>query len=453
MANYSASIKLNAVTNLTGVGQKISKSFANINKSAGRANSAMANLRTQTAGLGRGLLVSTGIIAGAAAATFGLVKSIANLGDDLAKTAQKVGIGVIDLQRLRYSMELGGGTAKEMDTALKVFSRTMDEANSGMAEYKEQFDRLGVSVSDADGNLKSSQSVLLEVADRFAILEDGAEKTSIAQQLFGRSGLSMIPMLNKGSAAIKEQGDWLEKHTRLLTEDEARASEELNDRLLGMKKAFSKVTVPIAMKLIPAVTKLTNKMTAFLSDLERHLPVIKKWAKIIGIATGAALAFFGPIIIFNKARALWGILSALKAVITATWGFNAALLASPFTWIVAGVVALGAAVFLIIKHWRVLNDFFENNPFGKVLAFLSPIHQMVKAIAGIIEFVNKKSGKHDSRINLTEEQEMMIEQRRQEMRLDVNMKIDQDGRASVTGAKSNGDLNLGIQSPLMIPSY
>jgi len=363
-------------------------------------------------------------------------------------------------------MELGGGTAKEMDTALKVFSRTMDEANSGMAEYKEQFDRLGVSVSDADGNLKSSQSVLLEVADRFAILEDGAEKTSIAQQLFGRSGLSMIPMLNKGSAAIKEQGDWLEKHTRLLTEDEARASEELNDRLLDMKKAFSKVTVPIAMKLIPAVTKLTNKMTAFLSDLERHLPVIKKWAKIIGIATGAALAFFGPIIIFNKARALWGILSALKAVITATWGFNAALLANPITWIVVGIGAAIAAIVLLIKHWDAVKDAvgrfweFVKPTIMKIGQFifdvlLFPLRNVLKLISKIPKVgdfaKNALSGLDEIESKIFADGEMVAP--KNQTQLDVNMKIDQDGRASVTGAKSDGDLNFNAQMGLMIPAY
>ena len=49
--------------------------------------------------------------------------------------------------------------------------------------------------------MKSTEAVLLQVADVFANLEDGAVKTALAVKLFGKSGMDMIPFLNRGRLA------------------------------------------------------------------------------------------------------------------------------------------------------------------------------------------------------------------------------------------------------------
>ena len=80
----------------------------------------------------------------------------------------------------------------------------MREADQGVATYSDSFNALGLSVRDSEGNLKSNEQVLGEIADRFADMADGATKAALAMEIFGRSGASMINMLNGGSAAIKE---------------------------------------------------------------------------------------------------------------------------------------------------------------------------------------------------------------------------------------------------------
>jgi len=51
------------------------------------------------------------------------------------------------------------------------------------------------------------------------------------------------------------------------------------------------------------------------------------------------------------APAIWG-------AVAATWAFTAALFANPIVWIIAGVVALAASVYLIIKNWSKIKTFF-----------------------------------------------------------------------------------------------
>lgn len=59
------------------------------------------------------------------------------------------------------------------------------------------------------------------------------------------------------------------------------------------------------------------------------------------------------------ASTLWATYSpAIIAAISATWAFTAALLANPITWVIAGVIALAASVYLILKNWKVISAFF-----------------------------------------------------------------------------------------------
>lgn len=74
-------------------------------------------------------------------------------------------------------------------------------AAGGSKEQIEVFSRLGVSVTDAAGQLRPTEDVLLDLADAFAAMPDGAEKSALAVKLFGKSGVELI--LNQGVPASR----------------------------------------------------------------------------------------------------------------------------------------------------------------------------------------------------------------------------------------------------------
>ena len=423
MANYSASVKINGSTNLPKMNQKIVKSFSDLNKRTKNARDSFRKMANQNIAFGRNARVVSAAVAGVAAAFIGLTKSTANYGDDLIKTSEKVGIGVRELQRLRQSARLGGAEIKGFDTGLKIFSRAIDEAGNGMAEYREQFDRLGISLKDTNGQTKDSEQLLFEVADRFAIVEDGAAKASIAQQLFGRSGLDLIPMLNKGSEAIMAQGDELETLGTLMTKEQAEASAQFNDDLLKLNMRLKLLSVSIGVRLMP-------QMNALVNEFRDAIPEFKA--------------------LFGQSGSLEGSMSFLASILKGT------------TILILGVgrgtqivgEAFGNAAFQVEefsrRSWAAISG-----EFGKIVNFWSnkvePIIDSVKKF-GLFGW-KALTGNVKPDMTVSQDIEAQIATQRQRMGLDVNMKIDQDGRVRVTGAKSDGDLNLGIQSPLMIPAY
>ena len=150
----------------------------------------------------KGLLAGLGVslsVAGFAA----MIKSAIDAADQLNKLSQKIGISVEALSTLRFAAQLSDVSLETLQKGIKGLSQNIAEANTGVGDGAQVFDALGISVKNADGSMKSTEAVLLQVADVFANLEDGAVKTALAVKVFGKSGMDMIPFLNQGSSGIR----------------------------------------------------------------------------------------------------------------------------------------------------------------------------------------------------------------------------------------------------------
>ena len=93
-----------------------------------------------------------------------------------------------------------------MDTlhhSLIILSRTMSAAKDGGEEQSKAFKKLGVSVKDTKGNLRSAGDVMTDIQAKLSTLPDGAEKTALAMKLLGKSGADMIPFLDMDAEEMK----------------------------------------------------------------------------------------------------------------------------------------------------------------------------------------------------------------------------------------------------------
>src|SRR5262245_47735450 len=136
-----------------------------------------------------GVAIGTGaIVAG--------FKNILDEAENFNKLAQKTGISTEALSRFNFAAKLSDVSTEDLGTGLKKLAVNMSEAAQGSKEQVEVFRALGISVKDAAGNLRSTDDVLRDVSDRFSRFKDGPEKAAIAVALFGRSGDTLIPLLN-----------------------------------------------------------------------------------------------------------------------------------------------------------------------------------------------------------------------------------------------------------------
>ncbi len=202
----------------------------------------------------------------AAALTVGglieLVRRSIDAADEMNDLAAKTGIATERLSAYQLAANQSGTSLDGVAQGLTKLARNMAQAAVGTGTAATSFKAIGVSVVDANGHLRDSDTVLQEVADRFASYNDGTAKAALAQQIFGRSGADLIPMLNLGSQGLKDSADQAKRLGAILGGDTAREADAFNDKMSALKLGLGAVGTRIAAELLPTL----NSMSAAFMD-------------------------------------------------------------------------------------------------------------------------------------------------------------------------------------------
>lgn len=240
------------------------------------ANDAVAHLESANGRLGAlGTVLSrlgpAGLIAGASIAGIGygltqLILPVAETGEELNKLAQKTGVSVEALSALKYAAELSDVTTEGLTKGLKHLSTALFDTKVKGDEGGAALKALGVAAMDSTGQIRPTEAVLLDLADRFAAMPDGAEKAALAVKLFGKEGLNMIPMLNQGREGLTGMMEEAKRLGLVMSEDAAQASEAFNDNLKRLHAVTEGLQRQIGAAVIPVLADLTERM--FLAKTE-----------------------------------------------------------------------------------------------------------------------------------------------------------------------------------------
>jgi hypothetical protein len=282
MPKYTASVEINATSNLKKVTKDIDKSLTDNQKSLKKVSDSWGSLGKN---IGKTSAVAAAGIVALSAGIFAAIKKTADFGDELDKTSQQIGVSVDDLQRLRFAFSIGGASSSEATTGIRFFNRSIDEASQGVATYKDEFDALGISIVDSNGKTRSQLAILGDVADAYARMEDGSEKTASSMNLFGRAGSKLIPTLNGGSEQIKTLGDELAAMNAIMSVDQTKASAQFNDDLNRMRQELKAIGFAITADAIGPMNEMIN-------TLRKNLPMLRDWVDE-NVDLGGALESIG----------------------------------------------------------------------------------------------------------------------------------------------------------------
>jgi hypothetical protein len=182
-----------------------------------------------------------------------------------------------DVSKMTGAMKLAGIDVTAASGAMTIFSKNLGKAAGDAGKTAAMNNLFGQSIKDANGHVKSMADLLPGLADRFKEMPDGAEKTALATQLFGRSGAQMIPILNKGSDGIAELTDKAEKMGLVLDDtsmnifvEAKKSAREFSTAITGLKASLGEDLLPVvdAVQNVfrNAMTPVIERITKFLKD-------------------------------------------------------------------------------------------------------------------------------------------------------------------------------------------
>lgn len=263
-----------------------SEANSQIDETSEKAGSFSSKL---SSGIGTVAKWGTAIVGGATiagTALVGFATKSASTADRIDKMSQKIGISRQAYQELDFICSQSGTSVDSLQMGVKSLTAAMDGAKNGTASNVEQFEKLGVSVQNADGTFRSQEDVLWDTLSALQGMEDQTEKARLATELFGRSGTELMPLLNGSSGSIEEMKNQAHELGLVLDDELIDNGVNLTDSLDQTKRAFASIGTQLGGALMPIVEKASDYVQQALPSIQA---LIKRLTPIITILLSSIL--------------------------------------------------------------------------------------------------------------------------------------------------------------------
>jgi len=222
----------------------------------------------------KAMLATVGIGVGIATTVKGinnLIKGTASYTDRIDKLSQKVGLSRRTFQEYDFIFSDLGGSVESLETGIKTLSMAVDEAANGNKVYQSYLDRLGVTIYDVNGKVKSQEQLFNEVFTALANVENETERTNLATKLLGRSATDLAPALNAGAEEIENLRQRAYELNTVLDDTTINIGVNFGDQVDRMKRALQTAS---ARAIAPFMDDLADLATSFSDNV---IPAIEKF--------------------------------------------------------------------------------------------------------------------------------------------------------------------------------
>ena len=379
--------------NVTGLQQigGLQNGLKGVTNQSNKAATAMGRLKGAAAGALGAMRAVLPVIGVAAIGKF--AKDNLDSADAMSKLSQRTGVAAPTLDKFRKVAELSDTSIEGLGKGFKTLASNMYDAQTkGTGPAADAFNKLGIQVADANGKLRASDEVMLDVADRFKAMQDGPEKAALAADIFGaKLGDELIPLLNNGGDAVRDMGT-------SLTQDFADKAAAFNDRLETMQEKFGDLALRITESLLPAFEAIVGGVEGLLTAFQGlPAPVQGFIAAFAGLSAIALV--FAPVISALTAIGplLGGLVAAIGPIISVIGTLGTTLVAvfgaGPLA-IVGLVVAAGIAIFAfrdqIGQAFQAIGQIFMDAAKWYKNTFIDPVINLGRGLLqGLGEIFNR----------------------------------------------------------------
>lgn len=227
---------------------------------------------------------------GAASALAGLTVSASNYADDILTTSANTHIATDDLQKYSYALNFIDGDLNTLTGTMKKNTQIMSKARDGNKTYTAAYEKLGISITDTNGELRNGQEVYWEVIDALGKVENETERDALAMQLLGKSGTELNTIIDAGSEAFKDLGNEAEAMGYVMSDEAVSALGSFNDKLQQLKAGMTGLKNSAALIALPFLDDLASKGVPILAEFSKGIQEANGDVSKMGDVIGQGLA-------------------------------------------------------------------------------------------------------------------------------------------------------------------
>lgn len=236
-----------------------------------------------------------GVAAVGAAATgiSAMAYKAATAADDLNTLSKQSGFSTTDIQKWTYASDLVDVAVDDIIGAAKKMKKNMTSTSEDTVEA---WKRIGVSVTDSSGNLRSSTDVFYEALSGLSKIKNETERDTVAMTIFGKSADDLAGIVDDGGAALQELGNQAEDLGLILSQDALDGANKFNDVIDTLKaksgatmskigNKFANALLPVAERVGPMLEQALNgpMLDRFSDAIDNAAQKIQDWVDGGGI--------------------------------------------------------------------------------------------------------------------------------------------------------------------------
>ncbi|MDY7044433.1 hypothetical protein RVS70_09470 [Virgibacillus sp. M23] len=369
------------------IGVDTSEAEQGIDSVTGKAkksgNSIFGTFKKALGGVAKLIGVASVAIGAGSAAIFGMANKAAGATDRIDKMSQKLGLSRKAFQEWDFILSQNGASIDSMGQGMKTLTNQVDELSKGGKVATDAFGALGISYDDLAG--LSQEEIFEKTIVALQSVDDETKRAALANDLLGRSGQELAPLLNAGADSVEEMKKKAHELGLVIGDEAIDAGVVFTDSLDQVKRSLHSVVTQIGVKVMPIAQKFLDWVLANMPTIQSVTSfVFNAISNVVEIAVGAIQSFIGWIqtLYENNSETFNGIWGTIQTIFNQIVAFlqNAWTNIKTF-WQQNGEEILQSAMAIFQSIWETVQTAFD------------AIKQIIQTVLGlVVPFIQEKLG-------------------------------------------------------------
>ena len=199
-------------------------------------------------------------------AMISMTKESAAFADNIITLSMQTGQSTEQLQEFAYATELIDVSVDTLQGSLTKLTNNMQDTMNGTGNAKASFEALGISVTNADGSMRSANDVFYETIDALGQVKNETERDAMSMDIFGRSAQDLNPLIIQGSKTLKAYADEAHNVGYVLDDEALSALGAVDDAYQRLQKTQEGVKNQLSAEFAPYLEEFYGDVTTMVRD-------------------------------------------------------------------------------------------------------------------------------------------------------------------------------------------
>lgn len=199
-------------------------------------------------------------------ALISMTKESAEYAKEIKTLSSVTGQSAESLQEFDYAAEMIGVSSDRIRDSLKETTNKMQEAATGTGDAYEAYNKLGVEITDVDGQLRSAEDVFYDTIDALGDMKNQTERDALAMDLMSESAQELNPLIEIGSDGLKQYAQEAHSMGYVLDNEALTALTEVDDAYQRLQKSQEGAKNQLSAEFAPYLTEFYEKITKLIKD-------------------------------------------------------------------------------------------------------------------------------------------------------------------------------------------